>query len=132
MGGVLLKEKLKKLTSDALTLATRPNPNSHQVGALWHLNVMLLLQLTLLLDVLLARLLHKEGCVADNSLSVLLASHDNLVDVRLPKRLDHHARVTVLVERVPVDLAECAEISWLVLLCLLNDTDLNFLSLRDE
>ena len=88
--------------------------------------MMFLLQSPLFLHILLARLLHKEGSVAHNGLGVLLACNDNLVDGGLPERLDHHSRVAVLVKGVPVDLAEGAEVGWLILLCFLYDADLNF------
>ena len=87
---------------------------------------MFLLQSPLFLHILLARLLHKEGSVAHNGLGVLLACNDNLVDGGLPERLHHHSRVAVLVKGVPVDLAEGAEVGWLILLCFLYDADLNF------
>ena len=129
MRGILCEQVLQQFSSDALSLATRPYANAHKVGALRYLNVMLLLELPLLLYVLFASILNEKGRVADDSLSVLLTSHDNLVDIRFPKGLDNHARIAVLIESVPINLAERPEVFWLILFSLLDDFNHNLLTL---
>ena len=91
MRRVLAEQVLQQFSSNTLSLATRSNSNAHKVRAIWHLDVMLLLNSPLLLDILLARLLDEVGGIAYDRLSVLFARNDDSVDVRLPESFDNHA-----------------------------------------
>lgn len=97
-------EVLDELAPNALSLATRPYTDAHQVASLRYFDVVLSLKASLLLDVLFAGVLDEEGCIAHDGLSVFLASDYNLVHIRLPESLHHATRVLVFVEGVAVDL----------------------------
>jgi len=129
---VVYQEVFHQLAPNSLPLTTRSYANTHQVRTLRHLDVVLLLNLTLLLDVFFGRLLSQERCVSYNCLCVGFLCHDNLVDLWFPKGLDNHSRVPVFVEGISVDLAERFEVFGLVLFSLFNyfDHDFALLSLR--
>ena len=123
MSGILTEQVFHQLPTYAFPLATRSDANSHEVGAQWHLDMVLPLQFPLFLNVLFARVLNQECRIADDSLRVPLCRNNNSVNVRLPKSLDDHARISMFVEGVTIDLTKCSEVLGLVFLRFFDDLD---------
>ena len=105
---VISKKAFDEFATNPLPLAECLDCDAHQVAPLrrlWLLDSCASLLDYLLLHDFLGRVLYEECSVADNGLSVSLASNDDFVNRRHPKRLNNHARVFTVAKCFSVNLA---------------------------